>query len=281
MFVPFLIMLREGVEAALIVGIVASYLAQTGRADALRHVWLGVALSALLCVIVGAGLEFARAEFPQKAQEAFEAAVGLLAAVILTGMVFWMRRAALSIRSSLHGQVDAALAHETGGGWALAGVAFLAVAREGLESVVFLMAAFQQEEVGLEAPLGAALGLVAAVAIGVMIFRFGRKLDLRRFFRWTGVLILFVATGLLAGALRSAHEAGLWNHLQGLAYDLSEVVPIDGIVGTLLSGLFGYRDAPSVGEVAVYLAYLVPALLLFLRGGGPQAMRPTGQLRNA
>jgi len=280
MFIPFLIMLREGVEAALIVGIVASYLVQTGRPDALRHVWLGVVLAIALSAAVGIGLEVAKAEFPQKAQEAFEAAVGLFAAAILTGMVFWMRRAALSIRSSLHGQVDAALAHERGGGRALAGVAFLAVAREGLESVVFLMAAFQQEDVGFEAPLGAVLGLAAAVAIGFAIFRFGRRIDLRRFFRWTGVLILFVAAGLVAGALRSAHEAGLWNHLQGLAYDLSEALPVDGLAGTLLSGLFGYRDTPSVGEVIVYLAYLVPALVLFLRGT-PLTSRPREALRNA
>jgi high-affinity iron transporter len=280
MFVPFLIMLREGVEAALIVGIVASYLVQSGRSEALRHVWYGVGLAILLCVAVGLGLEFAAAEFPQKAQEAFEAAVGLLAAAILTAMVFWMRKAALSIRTALHGQIDAAMAHENGGGLALAGVAFLAVAREGLESVVFLLAAFQQDEVGLEAPLGALLGLAAAVAIGVAIFRFGRKINLRRFFRWTGVLIIFVAAGLLAGALRSAHEAGLWNHMQGLAYDLSETLPIDGIIGTLLSGLFGYRDAPSVGEVIIYIAYLVPTLLLFLRTG-PQRAQPVGQVRNA
>lgn len=268
MFVPFLIMLREGVEAALIVGIIASYLVATGRSQALRSVWLGVGLACLLCIAAGVGLEIAAAEFPQKAQEGFEAAVGLLAAVILTGMVFWMRKAALSIKASLHGQVDSALARAEGGGLALVAIAFLAVAREGLESVVFLMAAFSQEDVGWEAPFGAVLGLFVAVAIGVAIFRFGRRLDLRRFFRWTGVLILFVAAGLLAGALRSAHEAGLWNQLQSTAYDLSETLPVDSLAGTLFAGLFGYRDAPSVGEVILYLAYLVPALVLFLRTPG-------------
>lgn len=280
MFVPFLIMLREGVEAALIVGIIASYLVVTGRERALRSVWLGVGLACLLCIAVGGGLELAAAEFPQKAQEGFEAAVGLLAAVILTGMVFWMRKAALSIRASLHGQVESALARPGGGGLALAGIAFLAVAREGLESVVFLMAAFSQEDVGWDAPLGACLGLLAAVAIGMAIFRFGRRLDLRRFFRWTGVLILFVAAGLLAGALRSAHEAGLWNHLQSTAYDLSETLPLDSLAGTLLAGLFGYRDAPSVGELILYLAYLVPALALFLRAA-PAKGAMAAQVRNA
>ena len=280
MFVPFLIMLREGVEAALIVGIIASYLVQTGRAKALRSLWLGVGVACLLCVAAGLGLELAAAEFPQKAQEGFEAAVGLLAAIILTGMVFWMRKAALSIRASLHSQVDTALARMEGSGLALAGTAFLAVAREGLESVVFLMAAFSQDDVGWGPPLGASLGLLAAVVIGLAIFRFGRRLDLRRFFRWTGVLILFVAAGLLAGALRSAHEAGYWNALQATAYDLSATLPIDSLAGTLLAGLFGYRDAPSLGELILYLGYIVPALALFLRGPSATAST-TAQVRNA
>lgn len=265
MFVPFLIMLREGVEAALIVGIIASYLVQTGRGRALNAVWLGVGAACLLCLATGLGLHRAAAEFPQKAQELFEAAVGLLAAIILTLMVFWMREAAQSIKAQLHGRVDEALSRAEGGGLALAGMAFLAVAREGLESVVFLMAAFSQEDLGWQPALGACLGLLAAVAIGVAVFRFGRRLDLRRFFRWTGVLILFVAAGLLAGALRSAHEAGLWNGLQATAYDLSEILPLDSLAGTLLAGLFGYRDAPSLGELLLYLAFLLPALALFLR----------------
>ncbi len=280
MFIPFLIMLREGVEAALIVGIIASYLAQTGRPDALRSVWLGVGAACLICVAAGIGLELAAAEFPQKAQEGFEAVVGVLAAIILTAMVFWMRKAAMSIKASLHGQVDGALARAGGGGLALAGIAFLAVAREGLESVVFLMAAFSQEDVGWSAPLGACLGLLTALVVGIVIFRFGRRLDLRRFFRWTGVLILFVAAGLLAGALRSAHEAGLWNHFQTIAYDLSETLPVDSLGGTLLSGLFGYRDTPSIGELFLYLAYLVPALALFLRAR-PSSRPAAAQVQNA
>lgn len=280
MFVPFLIMLREGVEAALIVGIIASYLVQTGRAEALRSVWLGVGFACLLCVVAALGLELAAAEFPQKAQEGFEAAIGLVAAITLTGMVFWMRHSARSLKASLHGQVESALARAEGGGVALAGIAFLAVAREVLESVVFLMAAFSQEDVRWEAPLGACLGLLAALAIGIVIFRFGRRLDLRRFFRWTGVLILFVAAGLLAGALRSAHEAGLWNQLQSTAYDLGETLPLDSLAGTLLAGLFGYRDAPSLGELILYLAYLIPALALFLRVPPAQAATPA-QVRNA
>ncbi|MBK9081311.1 MAG: FTR1 family protein [Rhizobiales bacterium] len=271
MLVPFLIMLREGVEAALIVGIVASYLVQTGRAGALRHVWAGAALASALSAALAAGLHAASGEFPQKAQELFEAAVALVAVVVLTGMVFWMREAAGSIGAMLRGQVDAAFDRTQGGGRALAGVAFLAVAREGLESAVFLIASFQQEDVGWQAPAGAVLGLVAALATGVAIFRFGRRVDLRRFFRWTGALLIFVAAGLLAGALRSLHEAGVWNHLQTLAWNLSETLPADGVLGTLMAAVLGYRDAPSVGEVALYVLYLAPTLALFLRGGASAA----------
>ncbi len=147
---------------------------------------------------------------------------------------------------------------------ALVAMAFFAVAREGLESVFFLLASFQQD-VGIEAPIGAVLGLCAAVAVGVLIFRGGSRLNLRRFFRWTGVLILLVAAGLLAGVVRSLHEAGFWNGLQTVAFDLTDTLPADGVAGTLLSGFFGYQDAPTVGEVIAYLGFLLPALFLFLR----------------
>jgi high-affinity iron transporter len=149
---------------------------------------------------------------------------------------------------------------------ALAAVAFLAVGREGLESVFFLIATVQQD-VGIGVPIGAALGLLCAIAFGAGIYRGSVKLNYRKFFRWTGVFIIFVAAGLLSGAVRAFHEAGLWNGLQDTAYDLSGVLPSDGVVGTLLGGIFGYQDAPSVGEVIAYLAFLVPALLLFYMQG--------------
>ncbi len=272
MLIPFLIMLREGLEAALIVGIVASYLAQTGRGRLLPLVWAGVGSAVGLCLAVGVGLDLASAEFPQAQQELFAGAVALLAALVLTSMVFWMHKAARSIKGELHASVDTAL-KPGGSGWALVGMVFLAVGREGLESVFFLLATFQQGE-GWAAPAGALLGVVGAVAIGYAIYRGGVRLNLRLFFRWTGVFIIFVAAGLLASGLRSLHEAGVWDHLQTTAFDLSTTIPNDGVAGTLLSGLFGYSDTPTAGEVLIYLAYLVPALLLL--GGGvrrPLAVR--------
>ena len=264
MLIAFLIMLREGIEAALIVGIVASYLSQTGRARMLPLVWSGVVLASVLCLALGIGLNLASAEFPQREQELFEGVVAVIAAGMLTSMVFWMRKAARSIKSQLHDSIDTAL-RPGGSALALVAMVFLAVGREGLESVFFLLATFEQST-GPSVPAGAILGLLGAVAVGYGIYRGGVRLNLRAFFRWTGVFIVFVSAGLLASSLRAFHEAGTWNALQDPAFDLSAVLPNDSVAGTLLTGLFGYNDTPTVGEVVVYLAYLLVAFALLAAG---------------
>lgn len=270
MLAPFLIMLREGLEAALVTGIIASYLRQTGRAEWLPAVWVGIFLAIAVSLLSGAVLLLVSAEFPQKAQEMFEAAIGLVAVAVLTSMVFWMRRAARSIKAGLHRDIDRAMGASRGAAWALIGMAFFAVAREGLESVFFLLAIFQQSP-GPAAPLSALAGVAVAVALGFAIYYGGIRIDLRRFFRWTGVFILFVAAGLLAGALRNLHEAGVWNLLQGRVFDLSETLPVSGVVGTVLSGLLGYHDAPTLGEALVWAAFLAVTLTLFLWPERPAA----------
>ena len=269
MFAAYLIMLREGVEAALIVGIVASYLKQSGRAHWLPMVWVGVGAAVAVCLVVGFALVSANREFPQREQEFFEGLVALLATAILTSMVFWMKKAARSIKAQLHDSIDNALRPGDRQGLALIGMVFFAVGREGLESLFFLLAIIQQSE-GWAVPLGAALGLASAIAVGFAIYHGGVRLNLRRFFLWTGAFIIFVAAGLLAGAVRAFHEAGLWNGLQNTAFDLSSVLPQDGLIGTLLSGVFGYQDAPTIGEVIVYFAFLIPALILFFSSARPQ-----------
>jgi high-affinity iron transporter len=268
MLIAFLIMLREGLEAALVVGIVAGYLVQSGRRESLPALWAGLVAALAACVVAGGLILLAGAEFPQREQELFEGAVALVAVGMLVSMVFWMKRAGRSIKAELRGAVDKALVGAADGrGWArlapLALLAFLIVGREGLESVVFLAATLQQD-VGWSVPVGAALGLAGAAALGALVFQGGARLDLRRFFRLTGAFVILVAGGLLAGALRSFHEAGLWNGLQGVAFDLSPILPADGVPGTLLAGMLGYRDAPTWGEVALYLAFVIPALALFL-----------------
>lgn len=258
-------MLREGIEAALIVGIVASYLVRSERREWLPALWIGVALACASSLAAGAALDILIGELPQRGQELFEAVIGLIAAAMLTSMVFWMRKAARSIKGELQAGVDAALsgAHQ---GLALVGLAFLAVVREGLESVFFLLATFQQNS-GWAPAIGAGLGIGLAAVIGYAIYALGVKLNLRSFFRWTGILILFVAAGLVANAVRSLHEAGVWNQLQQSVYDLGTILPADSALGAILAGFFGYQERAVLGEVIAYLAFLVPMLALFLLGG--------------
>jgi len=188
--------------------------------------------------------------------------VGLFAVIILSSMVFWMRKVARSIKHELHASLDAALAGSKNQTYALIGMVFFAVAREGLETVFFLLAIFQQSE-GASAPLGALLGLIIAVGIGFAIYSGSMRLNLSRFFRWTGLFILVVAAGILANSVQALHEAGLWNHFQTVVFDISAILPMDGPIGSVLAGMFGYQDAPTVSVLTVYVAYLIFALVLF------------------
>ena len=260
MLVPFLIMLREGIEAALIVGIIASFLRHSGRAALMPAVWAGVFLALGLSLLAGAGLQWMAADFPQKQQELFEAVVGLIAVGMLTGMVFWMRKAARSIKGELQASVDKALSRTGSGGasWALIGMVFLAVAREGLESVFFLLAIFQQSQ-GWGAAAGALLGIALSVLLGVGLYQGGVKINLRQFFRYTGVFILLVAAGLLAGAVRRLHEAGVWNQLQQVVFDSSGVLPEDSALGVVLGGLLGFEREAS-GKSAGLRTHMLVAM---------------------
>ena len=262
MFVPFLIMLREGLEAALIVSLIASYLKRTQRGRWIGFMWIGVFLAAALCLGAGIAINETTGEFPQKEQELFEGVVALIAVVILTWMVFWMRKVSRNVKVQLEQAVDIALTRSNNHGWALIIMVFFAVAREGLESVFFLLAAFQQD-VGIWPPLGAVLGLATAVVLGFLLYWGGVRLNLSAFFKWTSLFILFVAAGLAAGAIRAFHEAGLWNQFQDVLFDLSSVLTTHSLIGTLLEGIFGYQEAPSTSEVAVWFIYLLPTLILF------------------
>jgi high-affinity iron transporter len=280
MLIPFLIMLREGIEAALIVGIVASYLKQSGRGALMPAVWVGVLLATALSLFAGAGLQLLAAEFPQKQQELFEGVVGLIAVVMLTSMVFWMRKAARSIKGELQASIDKALTKGSDGqGWALIGMVFLAVAREGLESVFFLLAVFQQSS-GWEAPVGALAGIAVSVVIGWGLYSGGVRLDLRRFFRYTGLFILLVAAG---PAGRRAAQAARRRRVEP---------PADGGVrherhaahgqprGRRALGPAGLPGRARGGRGVVYLAFLAVALFFFLRSA-PRAgaSRGCGRLK--
>ena len=272
MLIAFLIMLREGIEAALIVGIVAGFLKQSGHSRLMPKVWLGVALAALMCLGIGYGIHSATGEIPQKEQEFVVGVIGLVAVAMLTYMILWMKKAARSMKQQLQDSVQTALNRGDGQGWALVGMAFLAVAREGLESVFFLLAVFQQSPTW-SMPVGAVLGLLAAVVIGALIYQGGMRLNLAKFFRWTGAFLIVVAAGLVAGSLRALHEAGVWNHLQEVVFDSSKYLHEDSPLGVLLGGFFGYTDHPTQGEVLAWLLYLVPVMIWFLHGSKPAAVQ--------
>jgi high-affinity iron transporter len=269
MIPTFVIALREGVEAALIIGIVATFLVKEGRRDALRQMWIGVGIAVALCVGVAVALRLVGQELPESGQATLETVVGLVAVAAVTYMIVWMRRNARGIKSTLEGSAATALA--AGSTTALVAMAFLAVLREGFETSAFLLAAFQDAGDTMAAGTGAVIGLVAAIAIGLGIYRGGVRINLTRFFRITGLVLVFVAAGLLATAVHTAHEAGWFNGLQGQALDLTWLVQPGTISGSLLTGMLGLQPSPTVGEVAAYLLYALPMALYVV---WPDRLRP-------
>jgi FTR1 family protein len=257
MLPSFVIGLREGVEAALIVGIIASFLRQEGRRDALRPMWLGVAAAIAICLAVGALLELLDEELPQRQQEGLETIVGIAAIGIVTFMILWMRRHARGLSGQLRENARSALA--SGSTAALVAMAFFAVIREGLETVVFLLAVFQNADEPLTAGAGALLGIVCAIAIGFAIYSGGVRINLARFFRITGFVLVLVAAGLVATTLHTAHEAGWLNAGQGKALDLTWLVVPGSWTSALLTGMLGWQPEPTYVELIGYLLFLIPA----------------------
>ena len=268
----FVIALREGIEAALIVSIVLAYLKQVGASDRARYVWIGTAIAVVLSAILGVVIFVAGAEFEGRTEEIFEGLVTLAAVIVLTWMIFWMRRQGARIRSELQEKVETAL---VAGGFALAGLAFFAVLREGIETALFLFAAAQGTAVeGSDVTpalqlIGAVLGLAIAVILGVLIYRGGIRMNLRTFFRVTGMILVVVAAGLFAYSLHELQEAGWLPFLEGTAYDLSATLPDDEGLGAILRGLVGYNADPTWLEVVGLATYLVIVGALFLRTPKP------------
>lgn len=262
MIPTYVIGLREGLEAALIVSIVAAFLRRQGQREALRYVWLGVGIAVLLCTAAGVALQLLNEDLPQRQQEQLETVVGVCAVAIVTFMIVWMRRNAAGLRGEIERSAAAALA--TGSVVGLVAMAFFAVLREGLETAVFLLAAFQASSNALMAGLGALLGILTAVVIGAGLYRGGIRINLARFFRVTAVFLVLIAAGLLATAMHTAHEGGWINVLQGQALDLSWLVVPGTVTSSLLTGMLGLQPLPTQGEVLVYLLYAVPMLLFVL-----------------
>lgn len=261
--------LREGLEATLIVGIIAAFLGNQGRRDALRQVWLGVIAAVLICIGIAVGLQLLERSLPQQAQEGLETVVGLLAVAMVTTMILWMRKHARGMKRELEGSAAQALA--TGSAGALVAMAFLAVLREGFETAVFLLAAFQASGNALTAGIGAAIGILFAVGIGYGIYRGGVRLNLGRFFTVTGFVLVLVAAGLVMTALHTAHEAGWLDVGQAQALDLTWLVRPGTPLAALVTGVLGIQPVPTVVEAIGWLVYAVPMLAVVLL---PQRRKP-------
>ena len=272
MLPTFVIGLREGLEAALIVGIIATFLSQQGRRDVLRAMWAGVAIAVVLCTGVAVALKIAEENLPQRQQEGLETVIGLLAVAMVTWMIIWMRRHARGLKGDLEGKTAAALVGGSVGTLVL--MAFLAVLREGLETAVFLLAAFQASRDPGAAGTGAVLGIIVAVGIGYGIYRGGVHLNLERFFKFTGFVLVLVAAGLLATAAHTAHEAGWLNRGQSEVFSLQWLVDPGSIRSALLTGMLGIQPQPVLAEAIVWLAYAIPMGALVLWPSGPRSTRP-------
>lgn len=260
MIANFLIGLREGLEAALVVGILVAYLVQTGRRDRLGSIWAGVAIAAAASLTFGGVLTFTAQSLPSRAQEAFEGAMSVVAVAFVTGMIFWMRRQARRLSGELKQKVEAAA---SAGGAAMAVTAFVAVGREGLETSLFLWPAMRSAGGGPAPAAGALLGVVTAVAIGYGVYRRSISLNLAAFFKLTGAALIVIAAGVLAYGLHDLAEGGIVAST-GQAFDVSAQVPPSSWYGSLLKGVFNFNPAPGWAEVVAYVAYALPTMALFL-----------------
>jgi high-affinity iron transporter len=262
MFSNFLIGLREGLEAALVVGILVAYLVRTDNRRRLPALWAGVGVAAAAALGVGALLTFTSRSMSFEAQETFGGVMSIIAVGFVTWMVFWMRSQSRALKGELQGKLDTALA---AGALAVGLMAFLAVGREGLETALFLWPAIQAAGSGTGPVLGASLGIVTAIVIGWLLYRGSVHLNLATFFKVTGAGLIVVAAGVLAYGFHDLQEASILPGLNSLAFDVSAQVPPSSWYGTLLKGIFNFSPATTWLELAAYFGYLIPTMVLFFR----------------
>ncbi len=271
-----LIGLREGLEAALVVVILVAFLVKTDRTWALRHVWTGVGAAVGLSVALGALLTYGTSQLSFETQELIGGMASLVAVAFVTAMIFWMRTAGRTIAGELKGRLDHAVQV---GGWAVALVAFLGVGREGLETALFFYASVQSAGAGSVQPLvGFVVGLAGAVLLGLLMYRGAVRINLSRFFRWTGGALVIVAAGILSYGLHDLQEARLLPGLDALAFDVSGTIAPDSWYGTLLKGTLNFTPSTTWLQAAAWLLYAGVVLALFLRrpaGGRERATTET------
>ena len=271
MFANFLIGLREGLEASLVVGILVAYLARTGRRDLLGRVWLGVGFAVAVSLAAGAALTFGPHGLSFEAQETIGGTLSLVAVGFVTWMIFWMARTSRALRAELEGRMAVAVA---AGGTSLVLLSALAVGREGLETALFVWAAAQATGSTTSPLIGAALGLAVAVVLGTGVYYGAVRLNLASFFRWTGAALVIVAGGVLAYGLHDLQEARILPGLNTIAFDVSDTIPPGSWYGTLLKGTINFSPRTTVLEAVAWVLYVVPVLYLFWRSVRSPAPRP-------
>lgn len=277
----FLIGLREGLEAAMIVVLLLAYVARTGRSHLVPRIWTGVGLAVAVSIGFGALLTFGPRGLTFRAQEAIGGSLSIAAVALVTWMVFWMARTSRTLGTDLRGKIDKVA---DGAAWGLVAVAALAVGREGLETALFLWAAAQSAEQSSTPLLGAVLGLAAAAGLGYLLHRGALRVNLARFFTWTGAALIVVAGGVLAYGIHDLQEAGLLPGLQSLAFNVTAAVPPSSWYGTLLKGTLNFSPATTWLEATAWVLYVVPVMVLYLQSyrrslrlspGAPAAPAPS------
>ena len=261
MLSALLITFREGLEAALIIGIILAYLVSTGNRDRFKPVWIGTALAVVVSLVAGAAIYFSAGQLEGRGEAIFEGIATLTAAGVLTWMIFWMRKQAINIKRHLHAQIQSALG--SGSTLGLLGIAFVAVVREGIETVLFLFAAVRVSESAVSSAVGGILGLAIAVAVGYSIYKGTSKLNLSTFFKVTGLLLILFAAGLLAHGIHELQEAGIIPVVIEHVWDINYVLHESSVIGRFLAAIFGYNANPSLLEVIAYFIFLVFTLVSY------------------
>lgn len=261
MFANFLIGLREGLEAALVVAILVAYLVRIDQRQFLPRIWAGVGAAIGLSVLAVVALQVTGQALSDQAAEAFAGFMSLVAVVLITWMILWMARHARTLKAHLHGEVDNALARSS---WALVLVAFFAVGREGLETALFLWTGMRATGGGVLPLLGAFLGLATAVALGALIYRGALRLNLSRLFFWTGIGLIVIAAGVLRYGVHELQEVGVLPGKDNYVLDVSGVINPDGVVASLLRTVFNVVPTMTALELIAWGGYLVVVLAIFL-----------------
>jgi high-affinity iron transporter len=262
MLANYLIGLREGIEAALIISILVTYLVKLGEKRHLSKIFAGTVAAIVLSVAVGIALSELESVAPANIEPAISGITSLIAVGFVTWMIFWMAKQARAMSGNLRGQVDEAIAKS---GWSLALVAFLSVIREGVETSVLLWTTAKTTGPSSSPVLGATLGLLTAAVVGYLMYRGSLKFNISKFFRFTGAFLVLVGAGILGYGIGELQEIGWLPLLSGHSYDVSAAIPTDGLLETILRGTLAFNNAPTVLQTIFWFGYILPTAWLFFR----------------